>query len=181
VTFDRHKHHRRSIRLPGYDYASVGAYFVTICTYDRECLFGTVDGTAVHLNGYGLVAHREWLRSAAHRPETELDAFVVAPPGRERDGPEYVGAEHVPPLQTTRENENRPFYRPAGSLGSFVAGFKMAVTKRVNELRGTPGALVWQRNYYERIIRDDDEAMATRAYIYENPRRWPDDDYYQPL
>lgn len=65
-------------------------------------------------------------------------------------------------------------------MGSFVAGFKMAVTKRVNEMRGTPGALVWQRNYFERIIRDDDEATAIRAYIYENPRRWLDDDYYTP-
>jgi len=79
----------------------------------------------------------------------------------------------------SRQNENPPFYRAPGSLGSFVAGFKMAVTKRINEMRETPGALVWQRNYYERIIRDD-EAMAIRAYIYENPRRWPDDDYYRP-
>lgn len=63
-------------------------------------------------------------------------------------------------------------------MGSFVAGFKMAVTKRVNLLRGTPGGPVWQRNYYERIIRDDDEAARTLAYICDNPRRWPDDDYY---
>jgi putative transposase len=188
MTFDRHKHHRRSIRLRGYDYSSVGAYFVTVCAYDRECLFGTVEGGRVRLNDYGLVARREWLRSAAHRPEIELEAFVVmpnhvhgiviitdnepvgaqrvAPPGRV--GAENVGAEHVPPL-----------HRTSGSLGSFVAGFKMAVTKRINEMREAPGAPVWQRNYYERIIRDDDEAMAIRAYIYENPRRWPEDDYYR--
>ena len=186
MTFDRHKHHRRSIRLPGYDYASAGAYFVTVCTYGRECLFGAVEAGAVRLNRYGLVVREEWLRSAAQRPEIELDAFVVMPnhvhgiviitddgtPGRvgaERVGAEHVGAEHVPPL-----------HRPPGSLGSFVAGFKMAVTKRVNLLRGTPGGIVWQRNYYERIIRDDDEAMAIRAYIYENAGRWPEDDYYRP-
>lgn len=199
MTFDRHKHHRRSIRLPGYDYASAGACFVTICTYRRECLFGAVDGGAVRLNPFGLVGRDEWFRSAAHRPGIELDAFFVmpnhvhgiviikdnavgaqrvAPP--QRVGAERVGAEHVPPLPMPQQNENPPFYRTPGSLGSFVAGFKMAVTKRINTMRETPGALVWQRNYYERIIRDDDEAMAIRAYIYENARLWPDDDYYKP-
>ena len=177
MTFDRHKHHRRSIRLPGYDYASAGAYFVTVCTYGRECLFGAGAGAGgtVRLNPCGHVARDEWSRSAGHRPEIELDAFVVMPNHvhgivviTDDAGTERVGAEHVPPL-----------HRPPGSLGSFVAGFKMAVTKRVNLLRGTPGALVWQRNYYERIIRDDDEAMAIRAYIYENARRWPEDDYYR--
>ena len=79
MTFDRRKHHRRSIRLRGYDYTSGGAYFVTICTYDRECLFGAVEGNTVRLNQYGLVAREEWSRSAAHRPEIELDAFVVMP------------------------------------------------------------------------------------------------------
>lgn len=190
MTFDRHKHHRRSIRLRGYDYTSAGAYFVTICTYGRECLFGDVDDAAVRLNPYGLVAREEWLRSAARRPEIELDAFVVMPNhvhgiviimddavgaqrvGARRVWAERVGAEHVPPLPA--------FYRPPGSLGSFVAGFKMAVTKRINLLRGTLGARAWQRNYYERIIRNDDEAAHVRAYVYDNPVRWPEDDYYRP-
>jgi putative transposase len=152
MTFDRHKRHRRSIRLRGYDYTSAGAYFVTICTYDRERLFGDVDDAAVRLNPYGVVAREEWFRSAAGRPEIELDAFVVMPNhvhgiviitddavGAQNVGAENVGAQHVAPLPA--------FYRPPGSLGSFVAGFKMAVTKRINEMRGTPGGLVWQRNY----------------------------------
>jgi REP element-mobilizing transposase RayT len=194
MTFDGNTHHRRSIRLAGYDYASAGAYFVTVCTHRRKCLFGAVEGETVRLNPYGSVARYEWSRSAAHRPEIELDAFVVMPNhvhgiviitdtvGAQRVAPPQrvalPGAEHVPPLPGIRENENRPFYRAPGSLGSFVAGFKMAVAKRVNLSRGTPGARVWQRNYYERIIRDDDEAMALRAYIYENAGRWPEDDYY---
>ncbi len=145
-------------------------------------MFGDVDGAPVRLNPYGVVAREEWLRSAARRPEIELDAFIVMPNhvhgivmitddavGAQREGAQRVGAQRVAPL-----------HRAAGSLGSFVAGFKMAVTKRINLLRGTPGGLVWQRNYYERIIREDDEAASVRAYIQDNPARWPEDDYYRP-
>ncbi|MEE8640742.1 MAG: transposase [bacterium] len=188
MTFDRHKHHRRSIRLRDYDYTSGGAYFVTICTYDRECLFGAVEGDTVRLNQYGLVAGEEWSRSAAHRPEIELDASVVMPNHvhgiviitDDAVGAQRVGAQRVAPLLYGPPAQRPLSYRPPGSLGSFVAGFKMAVTKRINLLRGTPGGRVWQRNYYERIIRDDDEAARTRAYIYDNAGRWPDDDYYRP-
>jgi len=187
MTFDRHKHHRRSIRLRGYDYAAAGAYFITICTYGPERLFGAVDGDAVRLNQYGLVAREEWLRSAAHRPEIELYAFVVMPNhvhGIVIITDDAVGAQRVAPPRVTplpETNAQRPAaYRPPGSLGSFVAGFKMAVTKRINLLRGTPGVRAWQRNYYERIIRDDDEAARIHAYIYDNAGRWPEDDYYRP-
>jgi REP element-mobilizing transposase RayT len=182
MTFDRHKQHRRSIRLRGYDYASAGAYFVTICTYDRECLFGAVDGGAVRLNDYGLVARKEWLRSGARRPEIELGAFVVMPNhvhGIVIITDDVVGAQRVAP-QLGVPAQRPLLYRPPGSLGSFVAGLKMAVTKRLNVLRGTPGAPAWQRNYYERIIRNDDEAASARAYIRDNPVRWPEDDYYRP-
>jgi putative transposase len=65
-------------------------------------------------------------------------------------------------------------------LASFVACYKATVTRRVNRLRDTPGARVWQRNFYERVIRDDDEAVAARIYIRDNPSRWPEDDYYAP-
>ena len=79
MPFDRHKHYRRSIRLAGYDYSQPGAYFVTVFTYGRECLFGAVCAGAVRLSDCGLVAREEWLRTARVRTEIDLDAFVVMP------------------------------------------------------------------------------------------------------
>lgn len=181
MVFDRHKHRRRSIRLRGRDYSRPGTYFVTLCTYYRECLFGTVEAGSVRLSEWGLAAREEWLRTAQVRPEIELDAFVVMP--NHLHGiviiTEVVGAQGLAPLRNPTESKPA-LYRPPRSLGSFVAGYKMAVTKRVNRLRGTPGARVWQRNYYERVIRDDDEAVSARIYIRDNPGRWPEDDYYVP-
>lgn len=181
MVFDRHKHRRRSIRLRGRDYSRPGTYFVTLCTYYRECLFGTVEAGSVRLSEWGLAAREEWLRTAQVRPEIELDAFVVMP--NHLHGiviiTEVVGAQGLAPLRNPTESKPA-LYRPPRSLGSFVAGYKMAVTKRVNRLRDTPGARVWQRNYYERVIRDDDEAVSARIYIRDNPGRWPEDDYYVP-
>ena len=183
MPFDPHKHRRRSSRLRGYDYSRPGAYFVTICTHGRERLFGTVAGEAVRLNRYGIVAADEWVRSAEVRAEIELEAFVVMPNHihgivliTDDVGATGVGAQGLAPLPEPKQKPT--LYRPPRSLGSFVAGYKMAVTRRINRMRNTPGARVWQRNYYERIIRDDDEARRARAYINENPARWAEDDYY---
>lgn len=146
MKFDRRKHHRHSIRLAGYDYSQPGAYFVTVCIYSRECLFGAIAAGAVRLNDCGLVAWEECSRTPCLRAEIELDAFVVMPNHMrgivivkgddQRVGATdaNVGAQGLAPLQQP------PLQRPRRSLGSFVAGFKMAVTKRINVSRGTPGA-----------------------------------------
>jgi putative transposase len=179
--FDRHKHHRRSIRLPGCDYAHPGVYFVTLCTYYRECLFGTVGAGGVRLSEWGRVARDEWLRTAQVRPEIELDAFIVMPNHIHGiviiTDDAVVGAQGLAPLRKPPQPQPA-LYRPPRSLGSFVAGYKMAVTKRINRLRDTPGARVWQRNYYERVIRDDGELARGRGYVAANPGRWAEDDYY---
>lgn len=173
---------RRSIRLYGYDYSVAGAYFVTICTHRRECRFGRIPSNGnVTLNHDGRIAFEEWRSSAEMREEMDLDAFVVMPNHVHgiviikhdiSDG--NVGATGQSPLQ-------QPEYPPRGparrSLASFIVGYKGAVTRRINALRKTPGAPVWQRNYYERIIRNDDELNRARFYIQENPTRWADDDY----
>ncbi len=182
MKYDAEKHRRRSIRLPRFDYAAPGAYFVTLCISGRRCILGKVNSNGtVSLNPLGEAAAAEWRRSAALRDEIELDAFVVMPnhvhgvvvikPDLSGDD---VGATGQSPLQ-------QPDYPPRGparrSLTSFVVGYKGAVTRRVNAIRKTPGAPVWQRNYYERIIRDDDELARARFYVQENPARWRDDDY----
>ena len=189
MSFDRHKHHRRSIRLPGYDYSWPGAYFVTICTYGSDCLFGAVAGGRVRLSECGCAARDEWLRSASVRVGIILDAFVIMPnhlhgiivltPESQSNvsdvGAHAVGAHSCAPLQPRQQPR---LQRRPRSLSSFIACYKATATRRINQLRGTPGARVWQRNYYERVVRDDDELARARGYILQNPARWAEDDYF---
>jgi REP element-mobilizing transposase RayT len=173
---------RRSRRLATWDYRDTGAYFVTICTHYREPLFGQFEGGDLVLNSFGWVVEQEWQSSADMRSEVSTDAFVVMPnhvhgivwiQREPTDTPgTNVGAQGLAPL---RPESLRPFEMPGRSLGSMVRGFKSAVTVRINTLRDRPGTPVWQRNYYDRIIRDDRELDRAREYILDNPRRWAED------
>ncbi len=175
---------RRSIRLKGWDYRTPAAYFVTICTHDRAPLFGrVVDGDMV-LNAFGEIVWACWREIPEHFPHVELDAFVVMPNhvhgiifivdvvGSLHAGATHVGATHASPLRG-----DAPRGPASGSLGAIVGSFKSAVTQRINALRNTPGAPVWQRNYYEHIIRTERALNAIRRYIAENPLRWHLDRY----
>jgi len=173
--YQRRKHTRRSIRLKGYDYSRSGAYFITICTIDRTCLFGDIIDCAMVLNKQGTIVADEWCKTPRIRREIELDAWMVMPnhfhgivilrSGRCRsDRPECKGDRPVAPTG--------PLPR---SLGALIAGFKSAVTKRINELQNTPGAKLWQRNYYEHIVRNENELNQIRRYIVDNPAQWEHD------
>ncbi len=171
MKYDPENHHRRSIRLKGYDYSQAGAYFVTICTQNRACLFGEVVDGQMRVNELGEIVREEWLRTGQIRPNVELDAFVVMPNhihgiivlrGYDRRGT----LQRAP---TTVERFGKP---TSNTIPTIVRLFKSATTKRINHLRGTPGARVWQRNYYERIIRNDDELRRIREYIANNPLQW---------
>jgi REP element-mobilizing transposase RayT len=164
------KHHRRSIRLPEYDYSGSGSYFLTICAYQRQCLFGDVINGAMQLNDFGAIVAEEWQRSAIIRSNLELDAWVVMPNHFHGivtiNNP--VGAQRVAPLPICNQHANK-LHRQPQSLGSFVAGFKRSTTKRINEIKETPGVPVWQRNYYEHIIRNEETWHRLRQYIANNP------------
>jgi len=195
--YDPNKHHRRSIRLKGYDYTQPGAYFVTICTHGRAPLFGRVAGGDMVPNECGTIVREEWFRSAEIRDEIELfpDEFVVMPnhvhgivwivatvdpAGYDENVRPMVGAHGRAPVVVVGATGRSPL-QPHGpaprSLGSFIAGFKSAVTQRINARRGTPGERVWQRNYYEHIIRNERALNAIRRYIIDNPWRWHLDRY----
>ena len=170
--YNSEKHRRRSIRLQGYDYSQPGAYFVTICTRNKACLFGeVVDGDMV-CNAYGHIVGEEWHRSSDIRRELQLDAFVAMPNhihGIVILHGDDVGAHSRAPLRETPSH----LWRSPKSLGSFIAGYKSAVTKRINEIREAPGVSVWQRNYYEHIVRNETELnLIIREYIQANPLRW---------
>lgn len=166
------KHHRRSIRLQGYDYSSPGAYFITICTQNRESLFGDVVDGAMVLNEFATIAQRCWLEIPCHFLNVSLDEYVIMPNhvhGIIIIGEQNVGARHAVPLPPRTERFGKPTH---GSIPTIVRSFKSAVAKRINEHRGTPGAPVWQRNYYEHIIGTGESLDRIRRYIAENPLRW---------
>ncbi len=186
MRFDPERHHRRSIRLKGYDYSQPGAYFVTVCTKDRACVFGEVLNGGMRLNAYGEIAQACWEAISNHFRHVELDKFVVMPNHVHgilwivrRVGAHAVGARHAVPLRgivphtpLSRSSWERFGNPVAGSIPTVIRSFKSAVTKRVNELRGTPGIAVWQRNYYEHIIRNEESLNRIREYILTNPMRW---------
>lgn len=162
-------HHRRSIRLPGYDYAQPGAYFVTLCTQQRECLFGEIMDGAMRLNDAGRIVAREWCRTAALRQNLALDAWVVMP--NHLHGilviPDGRGTMHRVP---TMERFGQPV---SGSIPTVIRSFKAAVSRHLNRLHGTPAAaLLWQRNYWEHVIRDEADLHRIREYIQNNPACW---------
>jgi putative transposase len=169
--FDPKIHHRKSIRLPGYDYAQAGAYFVTLVTWGRDCLFGqVVDGVMV-LNDFGKIVQEEWERTAVVRQNIELGAYVVMPNHLHgilviNDG---VGASRR--LAPTEAISPKP-----GSLGAIMAQFKSMVTKRIWKIDETMNRTpIWQRNYHDRIIRNDHEMGKIWLYIESNPLNWADD------
>ena len=160
---------RRSIRLQNHDYSQPGAYFVTICTYERECLFGHIQDGAINYTIFGEIVCQEWSRSETIRQEIHIDVYVVMP-------------NHIHGIVVITHSDGivgahgrAPLHRSPRSLGSFIAGFKSVVTRRINQTRGTPGSPVWQRNYYEHVIRSEDELLRTRKYILNNPARWFED------
>lgn len=192
MTFNPIIHRRKSIRLPGYDYSQPGAYFITICTHDRLPLFGKIVDGAMVLNTAGKIVEKCWCAIPGHFPQVTLDEFVVMPnhvhgiiivgatnPVRTNDP---VGANDYSPLQSnetsTQSNEiPRPLqHGTSGTIGSMVRGFKIGVTRwfRAN----TDIHAVWQRNYYEHIIRNEDAYLAIAEYIQTNPQRWEIDTYY---
>jgi len=187
MTYDPDRHHRRSIRLRDYDYAQAGAYFITICTYQRECLFGSVDAGVLTLNDWGRLAETEWLRTPTLRPQVELDEFEAMPNHLhiivvivETPAPGLDGRMPSGRMESGGRMQYAPTWRsPAQTVGAIVRGYKAAVTKQINDLRRTRDTPVWQRNYYEHVIRNEGELNRARQYILDNPARWEMDGYGQ--
>lgn len=184
-------YHRRSIRLNGYDYTQNGNYFLTICTRNRECLFGDVRDGKMYLSNYGGLVNECWQEIPIHFPQIVLHEYVIMPNHVhgiiEINNPQStganmgvctnavgvganvvgVGANNYSPLRT-------PQSRPCGTsrtVGSVVRGFKIGVTKQM-------GFSPWQRNYYEHIIRNDESYQNIVQYMAQNPLKWEEDCFY---
>ena len=154
---------------------------MTIRVRATNHLFGEVVAGRMRLSSAGRVASQCWRDIPKHVPTVTLDTFVVMPDhvhgivviGKSSDQ-RNVGAQHAAPLplRARLSVTSRDSTPASGSLGAIVRSFKSATTRRINELRHRPGEPVWQRNYYDRVIRSDDELYRARRYILTNPDRW---------
>jgi putative transposase len=158
---------RRHVRLRDYDYSQAGGYYVTICTANRRHLFGSITDAAMHPNAVGRVVEEEWLRLAERWKSVEIDAYVVMPN-------HFHGVLIL--LDGDKQNAVGRVKRP--SLSMLVNQFKSRVTKRVANL-GATSTEVWQRGFFDHVIRDERDLLEKRSYIENNPAKWQDDKYYK--
>jgi putative transposase len=226
-------HQRRSIRLKGYDYSLASAYFITICTQDREPVFGKIDKGEVKLNEFGQIAHEQWRQIPNRFDNVELEPFVVMPNHvhgiivineKEPVGAGFtsalgdetpnmgagarftaalddetintgVGARFAPALDDETVNTgvgasptptNGQTGQPQGlplrvTVGSVVGTYKSLVANECLKLYKTKNEFMgklWQRNYWEHIIRDEQDLNNAHEYILNNPAQWETDQLY---
>ena len=194
--YNPQKHHRRSIRLQGYDYSQEGLYFIKICCQDRAHLFGEIVYGQMISNSYGAIAQKEWQNTSAIRDNIVLHEFVVMP-------------NHFHSIIEIKfqkgNNEIGKFQSPSQTVGAIIRGYKIATIKKIKDFilisdkenisRGGWGELqfapttaptekikeldfkIWQRNYYDHIIRNEQAYERISDYIRDNPKRWNDDKF----
>lgn len=175
-------HHRKSIRLKGYDYAQEGFYFITICCQDRAQLFGKIEGTQLILNECGEIAHKCWLEIPEHFPNVALHDHIIMPNHVHGIIEIKFKSNHIenppPDLTTVGANDDSPLRSlnrvlprsPSKTVGSIVRGFKIGVTKWMRQ--NTNVYKVWQRNYFDNIIRNEQSFDRISDYIRNNPKKW---------
>jgi REP element-mobilizing transposase RayT len=190
--YNPHIHHRKSIRLKGYDYAQEGLYFITICAYNKEHLFGEIEickneFPEMILNYAGIMASDCWLEIPKHFPNTILHEYIIMP-------------NHIHGIiEISKKAENiacdkdfsPQFKSPSKTIGSIIRGFKIGVTKfirygpvRAKNLSTRPEKNIslipiWQRDYYDIIIRNEKAYQRISAYIINNPSNWKEDKFYK--
>ena len=200
MSYNPNIHHRRSVRLIDYDYSQEGLYFVTICVQKWQCIFGEIVDNEMILNKYGQIAHYEWEKTPEIRSNIQLDVFVVMPNHIHgiivinediRDTCENTrrGVLHTPTnnkgvcntpsnnkgvCNTPSNNKgvcNTPLRSPSNTIGAIIRGYKSAVSKQL-------GRSIWQRNYWEHIIRTPQSHQIITDYIINNPSKWENDRFY---
>ncbi len=200
MAYDPKIHHRRSIRLQGYDYSQNGAYFITLCAKDRKPIFGKIVNGEMQLSPFGVIVRDEWLKTSEMRKNIEMDEFIVMPnhfhgiividDGIGRDARHRVqdldlkgtGTVHRAPTEKapTREQFGKP---TSNTIPTIIRGFKAAVTKQINTIQINAGKYnlperIWQKNYYEHVIRNEVSLNKIREYIMHNPLNWKEDDLF---
>jgi putative transposase len=161
---------RKVLRIANCDYSRTGPYFVTICTGGRRCTLGSIDSSGgIHLTAAGRIVQQEWRALTSRFPGLLLDEFVIMP-NHLHAVLAFVGAGLAPPGVGTRTSLSAGCNRQP-ALPDVLCAFKSISTRVVNQDAGTPGKL-WQRGYYEHIIRNSEDMKIVQRYILENPGRW---------
>lgn len=186
----RNKYRTQSARASFWDYSRDGLYYITICTYKRKMIFGHINNHEMILSPVGKIVSDEWNKSFQIRKELDCDVFVIMPDHLHAilrihvDGNVFVGmhgrvvgTHGRTSLQPPPTQQHGVAYRPSRSISSFVACFKSAATKQINEFRHTPCEPVWQPRFHDHIIRNDAEYQRIRDYINENPLKWKNDEH----
>ena len=150
---------RRSIRLKGYNYSGPGAYYVTICTYVPLPVFGQISENVLIASPWGEIAYDCWSKIPERWSAVKLDEFVIMP-------------NHMHGILVFTNEVSA-----TTSLGNVVNWYKASATKAILRLEGNREVRVWQRNYYEHIVRDDKDLLRIQEYIAANPYKWADDEY----
>lgn len=202
--YDPTIHHRQSIRLKGYDYSREGLYFITLLAKNRQHLFGEIINGEMHLNPAGKIAQQCWLEIPQHFPNVILHEYIIMPnhihgiieiknenhhhknhevrandlsKNNDQEINNNVRANNYSPRQEEQkprqEEQKTPFKSPSKTIGSIIRGFKIGVTKWMRQ--NTSIKDVWQRNYYESIIRSDNAYTNISNYIKNNPKKWSED------
>jgi putative transposase len=185
MKYDPKIHRRRSIRLKGYDYSQNGAYFITLCTQDRQPIFGKVIDGEMQLSPFGIIARDEWLKTSELRKNIQMDEFVVMPNHMHGiividDGIGTGTLQRAPTKAPTVERFGKP---TSNTIPTIIRGFKAAVTKQINTIQINAGKYslperIWQKNYYEHVIRNEVSLNKIREYIRSNPLNWQEDDLF---
>ena len=176
---------RKSPRLQGYDYSQEGAYFVTICTYQRIHLFGDVVNGEMQFSDLGQIAHRLWATISDHRSNVVLDGYVVMPNhmhgiifinSQQSSSQITVGMRRASsdvPLPQKLDNGAR-----SRTLGTIIGAYKSVVTRTINRQMGLRSPMIWQNSFHDHIIRNEQALNHIREYVYTNPSRWAEDKFY---
>ena len=163
--------------MPGFDYSQPGAYFITVCTRNRACILGDVTEGKLRLSAAGRLAQAAWKELPQHYPHVHLDAWTVMPNHvhgiaiLKSDSVDHVGANSVGHVGAGL----KPAPTQRHGLPEIVRAFKTFSARHINALQETVGTALWQRNYYEHVIRDEEALDRIRQYIADNPARWHED------
>jgi len=161
---------RRSIRLPDYDYAQPGAYFVTIVAHQHLCIFGKITDGRVDLSDIGKIVEETWHEIPEHFPNVINEPVVIMP--------NHMHGVIVIQGQSSRATRGSPLRNDPAALGVIIGAFKSTVTRKIRRIKGYEHYQVWQRNYYEHVIRDEADFQRALDYIEANPQNWENDPQY---
>jgi len=161
-----------TLSIPEFDYSQPGAYYVTIVTHDRKSIFGRIINGDMELNDIGKMVKEVWMAIPDHFPNVEMGEYVIMPNHIHGIISITVEATHASPLPRISKGPM------PGSIGAIIGSYKSAATRSFHKIQNSHENSLWQRNYYEHIIRNERDYQAIYEYILANPINWEEDEEF---